>query len=119
MALSLNINDLCKGGVMERLSEALEEAVANCLDPNTEPKKARTVTLTITLKPNEQRNNAQVAFVTAVKKQPPVALETSIYMDSNPKTGQIDANEAGAYSVNQCVLDGVFSDASINNITVN
>ncbi|MFI3272323.1 MAG: hypothetical protein R3Y11_09535 [Pseudomonadota bacterium] len=115
MALSLKINDLCKGGVMERLSEALEEAVANCLDPNTEAKKARTVTLTITLKPDEQRNNAQISFVTAVKKQPPVALETSIYMDANPKTGEVDANEAGAYSMNQYTLDGVFDETATSN----
>ncbi len=114
MALSLKVNDLCKGGVMERLSEALEEAVANCLDPNTEPKKTRTVTLTITLKPDEQRNNAQISIATAVKKQPPIALETSIYMEANPKTGQIDANEAGAFAMNQYTLDGVFADAVTN-----
>lgn len=43
--IELNSATLAAGGLVERLDEEIQKAVANCLDVNTEAKKTRTVVL--------------------------------------------------------------------------
>lgn len=77
--IPLSIPNLCNGGLVERLHGEMRRAVENILDPNTEAKKARKVTLTITIKPNEHRNMAEVeqtssSFIFRAKTGPRFAL---------------------------------------------
>ena len=65
----------------------------NITDPNTPAKKARTVTMKMTIKPNEQRNMAEVSVATSSTLCAPTPIETGIYIGMNPKTGEIGASE--------------------------
>lgn len=58
--IELNVSTLSQGGAVERFQDELTRVIANITDPNTPAKKARTVTLKMTIKPNEQRNMAEV-----------------------------------------------------------
>lgn len=49
----LTLASLCGGAVQEKVDRALEKVANNILDPNTDPKKKRVITLKITLKPDE------------------------------------------------------------------
>ena len=49
----LTLATLCGGAVQERVDRALERVAKNILDPNTDPKKSRSITLKITLKPDK------------------------------------------------------------------
>lgn len=94
--IELNSATIAAGGLVERLNEEIQKAVANCLDVNTEAKKTRTVTLKIRIKPDETRSFATVSVETSSTLCPPEAINTSIYMTQNLKTGEISASEVGA-----------------------
>ncbi|WP_270229536.1 hypothetical protein, partial [Desulfovibrio legallii] len=87
--LELNVATLSQGGAVERFQEELTRVIANITDPNTPAKKTRTVTLKMTIKPNEQRNMAEVLVATSSTICPANPIETSIYIGANPKTGEI------------------------------
>lgn len=91
--IELNSATLAAGGLIERLNEEIQKAVANCLDVNTEAKKTRTVMLKI--KPDKTRSFADVSVETSSTLCPPEAISTSIYMTQNLKTGEIAASEVG------------------------
>lgn len=93
--IELNSATLAAGGLIERLNEEIRKAVANCLDVNTEAKKTRTVTLKIKIKPDKTRSFADVSVETSSALCPPEAINTSIYMSQNLKTGEIAASEVG------------------------
>lgn len=52
----LNLAEMAEGAFMERANQELKRAIENIADPNTDPKKARRVTLSITLKGDEKRD---------------------------------------------------------------
>ena len=92
MSIPLTVDSLAGGGAVERLHRAIDEALENILDPNTAAKKTRTVTLKMTIKPNEQRNMGEVTVATSVALCPPQPLETSIIIDKD-RTGRAVASE--------------------------
>lgn len=93
MSIPLTVPNLCNGGLVERIHEEVERAVANITDPNTEAKKPRTITAKITIKPNEHRNMAEVMVSVSSSLQPSKPLETSIMLEHDPRTGAIGASE--------------------------
>ncbi len=91
--IKLTVENLYGGGAVERFHSELEKVIANILDPNTPAKKPRKVKLEMTIKPNEQRNMAEVLVTTSCSLQAPEPLETSIYIGADPRTGEIGASE--------------------------
>lgn len=63
--IELNVSTLSGGALVERIQDEISKAIANITDPNTPAKKARTVTMKMTIKPNEQRNMAEVSVSTS------------------------------------------------------
>lgn len=111
--IELNAATLAAGGLVERLNGELQKAVANCLDVNTEAKKTRTVTLKIKIKPAETRSVATVSVETATTLCPPEAINTSIYMVQDLKTGEIVASEVNVgENPMQEILPGTEGEAS-------
>lgn len=108
--LELNVATLSQGGAVERFQDELTKVITNITDPNTPAKKARTVTLKMTIKPNEQRNMAEVIVATSSTICPANPIETSIYIGANPKTGEIGASEmASGENPMQSILPGTES----------
>lgn len=91
--IKLTVENLYGGGAVERFHTELEKVIANIVDPNTPAKKPRKVKLEMVIKPNEQRNMAEVLVTTACTLQSPEPLETSIYIGADPRTGEIGAQE--------------------------
>ena len=48
----MTLASMCDGGVQERIDRALMKIADNILDPNTEAKKKRSLTVTISFVPN-------------------------------------------------------------------
>lgn len=91
--IPLKIETLYGGGAVERLQEEIQRVIANICDQNTPAKKARKIKLELVIKPNEQRNMAEVIVNTSSTLCPPEPLETSIYIGNDPKTGEVAAAE--------------------------
>lgn len=79
----ITLATLYGGAVVEAVDHEIANALANIMDVNTSPAQARTVTLSLKIKPNKERNVAQVTFQAASKLAPAEALETSILIDKN------------------------------------
>lgn len=91
--IELNVSTLSGGALVERIQEEISKAIANITDPNTPAKKPRTITMKMVIKPNEQRNIAEVTVTTSSTLCPPTPIETGIYIGVDPKTGAVGASE--------------------------
>lgn len=91
--IKLCVESLAGGGLVERISDEIQKAVANCLDPNTEAKKPRTVSMLMRITPNKERDMADVSCIVSSKLQPAEALETTLFIGADPRTGEVSAHE--------------------------
>lgn len=108
--IPLSIETLYCGGAVERIKSEIQRVLENIIDPNTPPKATRKVSLTMTIKPNEQRNMAEVLVATSSTVCPASPIETSIYIGANPATGEIGASEmASGENPMQNILPGAES----------
>lgn len=55
-ATKINLETFAQGAMAEKLNIELQKVMENIHDPNTDPTKARKVTLTLTLKADENRD---------------------------------------------------------------
>lgn len=58
MKKAINLNTVANGALLEKANLAVKQIFQNIYDPNTEPTKARKLTMTVTFKPNESRDLA-------------------------------------------------------------
>lgn len=100
----LSFSTLAGGGVEEKLQFALDEIAENISDPNTDPKKARKVTMTLTLKPNEQRTIANLEIDVKTSLVAPMGISTTLMIDRDEK-GKAVASEIYGKDPNQGAID--------------
>jgi len=68
-------------GVAAELFEAeLKKVLANILDPNTKPTETRSITITVSIKPNDARDMANVKIQPRVKLSPINPFDTAIFL---------------------------------------
>ncbi len=91
--VELDIATLKGGACIRQFNRALQQAVAIILDPNTEAKAKRKVTLTLTLSPNEARNMCDISATVQAKLCPPSPVVTGATMGVDVKTGEQTAFE--------------------------
>lgn len=90
----MTLASMCDGGVQERIDRALLKISENILDPNTEAKKKRTLTVTISLTPNEDdREDVSVEVSTSVKLAPEVGLKTQFFINKDLRSGMVSLTE--------------------------
>lgn len=77
----IDLNSFASGALAEKVNIELQKALDNIADPNTDHKKARKVSVTITLKANEKRNLANVVVDTKSTLVPAVGVETELIID--------------------------------------
>ncbi|MCM3111651.1 replication terminator protein [Lederbergia lenta] len=77
----IDLNNFAEGAVSERLNQELQKVLENIADPNTDPTKARKVTLTITLKADDKRDLAMASVVAKSSIVPAKSIDAKIIMD--------------------------------------
>jgi hypothetical protein len=70
---------LARGGAIERFDDELRRVLENILDPNTGSGK-RSVTLTVTIKPADDKRSADVSVECKSKLQGAAAVATMIFI---------------------------------------
>lgn len=94
MKEKLTLASMCGGGVQERINRGLAKISDNILDPNTEAKKKRVLTIQIALTPNEDdREDVAVEVSTNVKLAPEIGLSTQLYINKDFKSGELSITE--------------------------
>lgn len=77
----MDLAGLAGGAVSERFGIEVQKVIENIMDPNTDFKKTRKLTLTLTFKANENRDIASVTIDTKAALAPAAGLSTAIIMD--------------------------------------
>jgi len=60
--VEVRLQSIGGGAAIDQFDHQLKEAMKNCLDLNTDATAQRTVTLKVTIKPNQQRSEAIVEY---------------------------------------------------------
>lgn len=79
--MNIDFNTLSGGALAEKLNIELQKLAANILDPNTEAKATRSVTVKITIKPNEKRQIGESDISVTSAPAPAKAIPTSFIFD--------------------------------------
>lgn len=90
----VNLTEMARGAILEQFEIEMEKVLKNIIDPNTDPKKARKIQLTVQFKPTEDRD---IAYIQAQAKStlvPSKPIGTQIVIDQDVD-GSILANEFG------------------------
>ena len=86
-----SIIEMARGAVIERIDLEMYKIMENIQDLNTEPSKARQLTVKVTMKPDNNRENIKVSYQVQSSLAPAAPIETSLF--SGIHKGQIYAVE--------------------------
>ncbi|WP_018306298.1 hypothetical protein [Desulfitobacterium hafniense] len=75
---NVNILELAKGAIAEQIDIEVAKAMANIVDPNTDAKTARKLTVTITLKPDENRETISISAQAKAALAPIKPISTTL-----------------------------------------
>lgn len=107
----VDLNEFADGAVMERFNIELQKVLENIADPNTDPKKARKLNITVTLKADGKRDIATVGIQAKTTLAPAKDIETKIVIDQD-QAGKIIGKELRSGIKGQTYFDedGVYED---------
>lgn len=91
----ISLDSLCGGALLERFQLAMAQIGRNIMDPNTNPEKARTLTIKITFKPDKSRKGIKTSIATNISLAPPEADETVMLIGQDLRSGRIEMQEYG------------------------
>lgn len=101
-----SLDDLMGGAALERFRKSLDEALRNIQDQNTDPKKTRKVTLTLTIKPDKDRKSAKFYLDSRATLAPLEPFETNVLLSRDDR-GNVAAAEYGNEIPGQVSVDEV------------
>lgn len=100
----INIETFAGGAVGERLNIELQNVLENINDLNTDPKKAREVTLKIKITPAENRQTASIDVSAKTSLAPAKAIPATIILDKD-EFGKATAKELKSTVPGQMYID--------------
>lgn len=111
------LDEFANGALTERFNMEAQRVLENIADPNTDPKKARTITVTVTLKADENRELAMVDISAKSSLAPAKGVQTKIIMDRDGKGNVIGAElKSGAVGQSYITEDGGIADDRGNKV---
>lgn len=97
---SVSLVDLAAGAAVERFNYEWDRVMQNIGDFNSDPEATRTITLTVKIKPNHERNYAHVDIGIASKLAPIRHHTTAVHLTQ--QSGAVIATE---HNTNQTVFE--------------
>lgn len=104
----INTETFASGAMAEKLNVEMQKVMENIYDPNTDPKKVRKVTLTLTLKPDENREIINVGVDTKCSLAPSKGVSTTMLLGTD-NAGKVVSRELASGAPGQTYFgeDGV------------
>lgn len=87
MTERLSIQTMRGGAVLEQIEHELQCIADNVLDPNTDPKATRTLTVKITIRPDEAREVAATSCAVTSKLAAAKPLKSTLYISQQRGKG--------------------------------
>lgn len=90
----LTMTSICDGAVQEKVDRALRAVADNILDPNTDPKKKRSINMKIVFQPNEDDREDVAVHVEVTKSLAPEAgVKTQLFIAKDLESGALTVQE--------------------------
>ncbi|KJW12887.1 hypothetical protein [Levilactobacillus spicheri] len=102
--INVDLTDMANGAIQEKLEHVMGEVLDNILNPNTDAKKKRKVTINLVLTPNENRDAVTLDAQVKPTLVPEESATTTILVGRNGK-GNIEANELKSGTKGQTYFD--------------
>ncbi|PGO44761.1 replication terminator protein [Bacillus thuringiensis] len=102
--MNIDLNSLAEGAVAEKLDVEFQKLLKNMVDPNTDPTKSRSITLTLTFKGNKKRELWDCA-VKAVSKLAPSKDVDSTFIVARGENGVVVGRELSSGVPGQMYID--------------
>lgn len=84
-ARKVDLTTICGGAIPELFDREMEDVMKNIADPNTDNKKPRTVTITISIFPQQDRQSCQLECGVTSKTIPTMKASGSLFIAKNEK----------------------------------
>ena len=95
--IETNVLEMAKGAILEQIDNETAKIMANILDPNTDAKKARKLTITLTFKSDESREFVSCEAQAKSTIAPVMPIATRIILDTdkdgNPKAMELTKDD--------------------------
>lgn len=91
--INLWLSSLNEGALQQQFEAEMEKVIDNIADLNTEYKPKRSVTITLTIEPDERRDITGMSIEVKSKLAPQKATSTRIVIDRDFQTGKVSASE--------------------------
>lgn len=102
----INILQISNGDLMKHIDAEVEGIVENILDGRTDPKKKRTLTITVDFTPGANRRDIHVLGVVRSKKLPVSEVEARLFAVPNSETGELEVREVRGNVAGQLDFEG-------------
>lgn len=93
--MHVNIETMAGGAMSEKFNQEFRKVIENIQDPNTDDKKARKITLTLTISPTGHRSVGNMKIDAKSALVPALGVETTFSMGKDLETGEVQAVEIG------------------------
>lgn len=101
----LDLNSLADGALAEKVDLEFERVLKNMKDPNTDPTKARSITITISFKGNKKRELWESTAKVTSKLVPAKEVE-STFIVGRAENGEVIGRELSSGVPGQMYIDG-------------
>lgn len=89
----INLEQFAGGKLSVQLNKALEKITENVQDPNTDAQKVRKINVSISFRPNDERNFVATTVETKLSLAPELGATTALSMGRGLRTGEVEAVE--------------------------
>lgn len=89
----INLEQFAGWKLSVQLNKALEKVTENIQDPNTDAQKVRKINVSISFRPNDERNFAATTVETKLSLAPELGATTALSMGRDLRTGEVEAVE--------------------------
>lgn len=89
----INLEQFAGGKLSVQLNKALEKITENVQDPNTDAQKVRKINVSISFRPNDERNFVATTVETKLSLAPKLGATTALSMGRDLRTGEVEAVE--------------------------
>ena len=98
-SVEIKLESLADGSISERFKQELAKVLVNIADPNTEAKTTRKINISLTIKPNDNRETAEVSISANSTLAPHKEVMTTIIMDRDnegkPAAAELKSGQRG------------------------
>lgn len=102
--MNADFNEIAGGMLKEKFEKSFNKIIKNIVDPNTDPKATRTLSIKISFKPNEERSDIEIIGKTSEKLAPEIKIATRIYLDYDIEKGIVSYEENGTELKGQTIM---------------